>query len=57
VMDRKKIWEWAERLYTRYHSMHGLAGSLEAWSKLDEWEQGYWFGVAEFVADHFEEKR
>lgn len=37
--------------------MHGTSGHEEAWLALDEWERGYWYGVAEFVYDNFDEKR
>jgi hypothetical protein len=28
----------------------------EAWEQMGEWDQGYWYGVAEFVLDNFNEK-
>jgi hypothetical protein len=49
-------WLWAKRFFTRWHSMHGIAGQEEAWAAMDEWEQGYWYGVAEFVYENFDEK-
>jgi hypothetical protein len=53
---RGRCWLWAERLYIRWHSMHGLSNSKEAWEKLNEWDKSYWYGVAEFVFENFEEK-
>lgn len=51
-----KRWLWAQRLFTRWHAMHGLRDHAEAWQRLDEWDKGYWFGVAEFVFEWFDEK-
>jgi hypothetical protein len=36
--------------------MHGTAHSEEAWAALNEWDQGYWYGVAEFVLDYYDER-
>jgi hypothetical protein len=55
-MTQGKAWLLAKMLYTRWYSMHGIAGSKEAWDKLDEWEQIGWHGVAEFVIENFNEK-
>jgi hypothetical protein len=55
--DRQEwCWRWAKRLYIRWHSMHGTRGWDEAWEQMGEWDQGYWYGVAEFVLDNFNEK-
>lgn len=47
---------WAHKLFTRWLSMHGIAVQEEAWELLNDWEQGYWYGVAEFVFENFDEK-
>jgi hypothetical protein len=57
IERRAKCWSLAKALYVRWHSMHGVYGHEEAWLTLGEWDQGYWYGVAEFVFDNFEEKK
>jgi hypothetical protein len=49
-------WSWAKKLYTRWHARHGITGHEEAWEALGDWGQGYWYGVAEFVYENFDEK-
>ena len=49
-------WLWAKRFYTRWHSAHGTCGHDEAWENMDDWDRGYWYSVAEFVFENFEEK-
>lgn len=54
----RRAWccDWAKRLFTRWHSMHGISGHEAAWEALGEWGQSYWCGVAEFVYENFDEK-
>lgn len=59
MIDNEEIWKLAQALHTRYISSHGLSNkySQDHWNTIDEWEQGYWHGVAEFVLEHFERKQ
>ncbi|MDA4131907.1 MAG: hypothetical protein OK454_02100 [Thaumarchaeota archaeon] len=57
MISNEIVWMWAQRLYTRWHSAHGLSASDKAWAALDEWEKGYWHSVAEFVLEYFEEEK
>ena len=54
--EREKCWSLAEKLFTRWHSMHGLSEHEKAWQALDEWDREYWYGVAEYVLDNYKEK-
>jgi hypothetical protein len=50
-------WSWAKKFFTRWYSMHGISGHEAAWEALGEWDRGYWYGVAEFVYENFDEKK